>query len=103
MLFGTLSSDWTAENIPLLPTWKILITGGSSGLGFAAAAELLRKGAHVFLLSEDMEEGTKYEQEPPHASQRTHASPGPFNSSRRRLLTTARSNSSRSTSPTSTP
>lgn len=57
MLFGTIESGWSADDIPMLPTWKILITGGTSGLGFAAARDLLRKQAHVLLLSENLEEG----------------------------------------------
>ncbi len=57
MLFGSMDSGWKAEDMPDLSTWHILITGGSSGLGFAAARELLRKNAHVYLLSENMAEG----------------------------------------------
>lgn len=59
MLFGTMQSDWSTDNMPMLNTWKILVTGGTSGIGFAAAREFLHKGAHVFLLSENMEEGTQ--------------------------------------------
>ena len=44
---------WTADDIPDLRGKTIVVTGGNSGIGFAAARQLVRKGAHVVLACRD--------------------------------------------------
>jgi NAD(P)-dependent dehydrogenase (short-subunit alcohol dehydrogenase family) len=42
-------SKWTVEEIPSQAGRRALITGANSGIGYYAALELARKGAHVLL------------------------------------------------------
>jgi NAD(P)-dependent dehydrogenase (short-subunit alcohol dehydrogenase family) len=42
-------TKWTAKNIPSQNGKTVLITGANSGIGYQAAVELARAGAHVFL------------------------------------------------------
>ncbi len=45
---------WTAEDIPELTGKVIVVTGGNSGIGYEAALQLARKGAHVVLACRDL-------------------------------------------------
>ncbi len=40
---------WTAEHMPDLSGKTLIVTGGNSGLGYEAALQFARKGAHVVL------------------------------------------------------
>jgi NAD(P)-dependent dehydrogenase (short-subunit alcohol dehydrogenase family) len=51
------SQKWTAAQIPALNGQKILITGANSGIGYQAAVELARHGAHVLLGCRDAGKG----------------------------------------------
>ena len=46
---------WTASEMPNLSGKVIIVTGGNSGIGFEAAKEFARKGAHVTLACRNME------------------------------------------------
>jgi NAD(P)-dependent dehydrogenase (short-subunit alcohol dehydrogenase family) len=46
---------WTADDMPDLSGKTIVVTGGNSGIGYEAAKQLARKGAHVVLACRDME------------------------------------------------
>jgi len=46
---------WTVSDMPDLSGKVIVITGGNSGIGFEAAKEFARKGAHVVLACRNME------------------------------------------------
>ena len=48
-------AKWTPDNLPDLSGKTILVTGGNSGIGYEAAQQLARKGAHVVLGCRDME------------------------------------------------
>ena len=48
---------WTAADIPHQTNLRVLITGANSGIGFAAARELLRHGATVVLACRDRTRG----------------------------------------------
>ena len=48
---------WTAERIPSQAGRRALITGANSGIGYYAALELARKGAHVLLGCRDKARG----------------------------------------------
>jgi NAD(P)-dependent dehydrogenase (short-subunit alcohol dehydrogenase family) len=48
-LFKRPSSTLSLEGLPPLNGKKVLVTGASSGLGFATAVELARRGAHVIM------------------------------------------------------
>jgi NAD(P)-dependent dehydrogenase (short-subunit alcohol dehydrogenase family) len=49
----TRNGDWTAEDMPDLAGKTAVVTGGNSGIGFAAARELARHRAHVILACRD--------------------------------------------------
>jgi NAD(P)-dependent dehydrogenase (short-subunit alcohol dehydrogenase family) len=51
------SQKWTARQIPALSGKKYLITGANSGIGYQAAVELARHGAHVLLGCRDAAKG----------------------------------------------
>jgi NAD(P)-dependent dehydrogenase (short-subunit alcohol dehydrogenase family) len=50
-------SQWTVANIPDQHGRRALITGANSGIGYYAALELARKGAHVLLACRDRTRG----------------------------------------------
>jgi NAD(P)-dependent dehydrogenase (short-subunit alcohol dehydrogenase family) len=47
------NGPWTADDIPDLTGKTIIVTGGNSGIGFEAARQMARKGAHVILACRD--------------------------------------------------
>jgi NAD(P)-dependent dehydrogenase (short-subunit alcohol dehydrogenase family) len=50
-------APWTVERIPDLSGKTILVTGGNSGIGYEAARQFARKGAHVVLACRDVQKG----------------------------------------------
>ncbi len=52
-----MATKWTAADIPALAGKTALITGANSGIGYQAALELARHGAHVFLACRNAEKG----------------------------------------------
>ncbi|MFQ5666791.1 MAG: SDR family NAD(P)-dependent oxidoreductase, partial [Candidatus Binatia bacterium] len=48
------TSRWTADDMPDLEGKTIVVTGGNSGLGYEAALQFARKGAHVVLACRDV-------------------------------------------------
>src|SRR5512137_1031773 len=46
---------WKAEDLPDLSGRKIIVTGANSGIGFEAALQFARKGAHVVLACRGIE------------------------------------------------
>ena len=48
-LFKRSGQELSLDDIPSLEGKKVLITGSSSGLGFATAVEMARRGAHVIM------------------------------------------------------
>ena len=50
---------WTSADMPNQTGRRILVTGGNSGIGWYAALELARKGAHVILASRDQARGER--------------------------------------------
>jgi len=52
-----LATKWTAADIPALAGKTALITGANSGIGYQAALELVRHGAHVYLACRNAEKG----------------------------------------------
>lgn len=52
-----MASRWTADQIPSQKGKTALITGANSGIGFQAAVELARHGAHVLLGVRDSRKG----------------------------------------------
>jgi NAD(P)-dependent dehydrogenase (short-subunit alcohol dehydrogenase family) len=52
-----LATKWTATDIPALAGKTALITGANSGIGYQAALELARHGAHVYLACRNAEKG----------------------------------------------
>jgi NAD(P)-dependent dehydrogenase (short-subunit alcohol dehydrogenase family) len=65
-------SKWTAEQIPSQSGKTVLITGANSGIGYQAAKEMARHGAHVLLGCRDAAKGQaaleRLEREAPGAS-----------------------------------
>jgi NAD(P)-dependent dehydrogenase (short-subunit alcohol dehydrogenase family) len=62
MMSGTgdgnaVGSGWTVAEIPSQAGRRALITGANSGIGYHAALELARKGAHVLLACRDKARG----------------------------------------------
>ncbi len=51
------SSCWTVADIPSQVGRRALLTGANSGIGYHAALELARKGAHVLLAARDHNRG----------------------------------------------
>jgi len=51
------TASWTVESIPDLSGKTILVTGGNSGIGYEAARQFARKGAHVVLACRDVQKG----------------------------------------------
>jgi NAD(P)-dependent dehydrogenase (short-subunit alcohol dehydrogenase family) len=52
-----MSTPWTADRIPSQSGKTALVTGANSGIGFQAALELARHGAHVLLSARDTTKG----------------------------------------------
>ena len=52
-----MSEQWTVADMPSLAGRRYFITGGNSGIGYAAALELLRHGAAVMLACRDAGRG----------------------------------------------
>ena len=52
-------APWSAANMPDLTGKVAIVTGANTGLGFASALELARKGAHVFITSRDAVRGAR--------------------------------------------
>ncbi len=54
-----MSKTWAASDITSVFGKVAVVTGSTSGLGFAAAKELARHGAHVVLTSKTHEKGSR--------------------------------------------
>jgi nucleoside-diphosphate-sugar epimerase len=54
-----LRKKWIDRKIPDLKGAKILITGGTSGIGYEAALGLAYKGAHVYIACRNLEKAQK--------------------------------------------
>ncbi len=51
----TIPKNWSASDIPDLTGKRFLITGATSGIGLAAATELVRRNAHVYITARTVE------------------------------------------------
>jgi NAD(P)-dependent dehydrogenase (short-subunit alcohol dehydrogenase family) len=49
-----MAGKWTTENMPDLTGKVIIVTGSNSGIGFKAAKEFTRRGAHTILACRSM-------------------------------------------------
>ncbi|MBT7188647.1 MAG: SDR family NAD(P)-dependent oxidoreductase [Anaerolineae bacterium] len=56
-----MSKNWTVNEIPNLTGKIALITGANSGIGYEAAKEFSRKGAHTILATRSVAKGTDTE------------------------------------------
>jgi NAD(P)-dependent dehydrogenase (short-subunit alcohol dehydrogenase family) len=56
---NAVGSGWTVAEIPSQAGRRALITGANSGIGYHAALELARKGAHVLLACRDKAKGDR--------------------------------------------
>jgi NAD(P)-dependent dehydrogenase (short-subunit alcohol dehydrogenase family) len=54
-----MNARWTADQIPDQRGRTAIVTGANSGLGFVAARELARAGAHVIVASRDTDKGAR--------------------------------------------
>uniref|UniRef100_K3WZY8 WW domain-containing oxidoreductase n=1 Tax=Globisporangium ultimum (strain ATCC 200006 / CBS 805.95 / DAOM BR144) TaxID=431595 RepID=K3WZY8_GLOUD len=54
---NTVPDKWDASRIPSLKDKVVVITGANSGIGFVAAREMVRKGAHVVIACRNEERG----------------------------------------------
>ncbi|MFN8531731.1 MAG: oxidoreductase [Anaerolineae bacterium] len=52
-------AEWVLTNIPVLSGKVMIVTGANSGLGFATAAALASRGAHVIMACRSMEKGAQ--------------------------------------------
>ena len=50
-----MSKNWTTDEMPDLTGRVIIVTGANSGIGYEAAKEFARKGAHTVLACRDMD------------------------------------------------
>ena len=51
----TIPANWGAKDMPDLTRKRYLITGATSGIGLAAATELARRNAHVYITARSVE------------------------------------------------
>jgi NAD(P)-dependent dehydrogenase (short-subunit alcohol dehydrogenase family) len=56
---NAVGEGWTVAEMPSQAGRRALITGGNSGIGYHAALELARKGAHVLLACRDKAKGDR--------------------------------------------
>lgn len=54
-----MAENWTTQNIPDLTGKVIIVTGANNGIGYEAAKEFTRKGAHTILACRNMEKAQK--------------------------------------------
>lgn len=54
-----MTENWTTQNIPDLTGKVIIVTGGNNGIGYEAAKEFSRKGAHTILACRNQEKAQK--------------------------------------------
>lgn len=86
------SRGWTADDVPPLDGRRYFITGANTGLGYATARVLARRGAHVILACRDLARGVgaraQLQREVPGASvDTTHLELGNLGSIRRTAQT----------------